>query len=104
MDQHAKATAFRRMHLEPPLLVLPNAWDVGSAKALAAIDPERDVELVRGPVDELDHASPFPCYGSKMGIDATRKWPSEGYTRTWPPRIRTTEQAARRAAELLRRP
>ena len=36
MDQHAKAAAFRRMHLEPPLLVLPNAWDVASAKALAA--------------------------------------------------------------------
>ena len=33
MDQHAKAAAFRRMHLEPPLLVLPNAWDVASAKA-----------------------------------------------------------------------
>jgi len=37
MDQDAKATAFRRMHLEPPLLVLPNAWDVASAKALAAV-------------------------------------------------------------------
>lgn len=37
MDQHAKAAAFRRMHLEPPLLVLPNAWDVASAKALAAL-------------------------------------------------------------------
>ena len=37
MDQHAKAAAFRRMHLEPPLLVLPNAWDVASAKALATL-------------------------------------------------------------------
>jgi 2-methylisocitrate lyase-like PEP mutase family enzyme len=37
MDQDAKATAFRRMHLEPPLLVLPNAWDVASAKALAGV-------------------------------------------------------------------
>ena len=38
MDQHEKAQAFRRMHLEPPILVLPNAWDVASAKALAALD------------------------------------------------------------------
>src|SRR3954470_17425531 len=37
MDQHAKAEAFRRFHLEPPILVLPNAWDVASAKKLAAL-------------------------------------------------------------------
>jgi 2-methylisocitrate lyase-like PEP mutase family enzyme len=37
MDQTAKADAFRRMHLEPPILVLPNAWDVASAKQLAAL-------------------------------------------------------------------
>jgi 4-hydroxy-3-polyprenylbenzoate decarboxylase len=56
-------------------------------KALAALDPERDIELVHGPVDELDHASPLPCFGSKMGIDATRKWKEEGYTRRWPDEI-----------------
>ena len=33
-------------------------------------------------------------YGSKMGIDATRKWASEGFTRTWPTRIVTTPEAA----------
>jgi 2-methylisocitrate lyase-like PEP mutase family enzyme len=38
VDQHEKAAAFRRMHREPPILVLPNAWDVASAKALAALD------------------------------------------------------------------
>jgi 2-methylisocitrate lyase-like PEP mutase family enzyme len=37
VDQRAKADAFRRMHHEPPLLVLPNAWDVASAKRLAAL-------------------------------------------------------------------
>src|SRR5213596_246703 len=37
MDQRAKAEAFRRFHLEPPILVLPNAWDVASAKKLAAL-------------------------------------------------------------------
>jgi 2-methylisocitrate lyase-like PEP mutase family enzyme len=38
MSQREKADAFRRMHVEPPILVLPNAWDVASAKALAALD------------------------------------------------------------------
>ncbi len=56
-------------------------------KVLAAIDPERDVEMVHGPVDELDHASPLPCLGSKMGIDATRKWQEEGFARRWPDEI-----------------
>jgi len=56
-------------------------------KALTAIDPERDVEIVRGPVDELDFASRLPCYGSKMGIDATRKWKEEGFERRWPDEI-----------------
>jgi 2-methylisocitrate lyase-like PEP mutase family enzyme len=37
MDQHGQAVAFRRLHLESPLLVLPNAWDVASATALAAL-------------------------------------------------------------------
>ena len=37
MDSRAKAAAFRRFHLEPPILVLPNAWDVASAKKLAAL-------------------------------------------------------------------
>jgi 2-methylisocitrate lyase-like PEP mutase family enzyme len=37
MDQIEKANAFRRMHLEPPLLVLPNAWDVASGKAFASL-------------------------------------------------------------------
>jgi len=53
-------------------------------KALNNIDPERDIQFVMGPVDSLDHASRLPNYGSKMGIDATRKWPGEGFTRPWP--------------------
>jgi 4-hydroxy-3-polyprenylbenzoate decarboxylase len=40
-----------------------------------------------GPVDVLDHASRAFTYGSKMGIDATRKWPEEGFTRDWPKKI-----------------
>ena len=48
------------------------------------IDPRRDTVFVDGPVDALDHAAPLPRFGSKMGIDATRKWPEEGFTRPWP--------------------
>jgi 4-hydroxy-3-polyprenylbenzoate decarboxylase len=51
------------------------------------IDPERDIQFTLGPVDSLDHASRLPNYGSKMGIDATRKWNAEGFTRPWPPMI-----------------
>jgi 4-hydroxy-3-polyprenylbenzoate decarboxylase len=56
-------------------------------KALNNIDPERDIQFMMGPVDSLDHASRLPDYGSKMGVDATRKWSSEGFTRPWPDEI-----------------
>ncbi len=56
-------------------------------KALNNIDPERDIQFTLGPVDSLDHASRLPDYGSKMGIDATRKWSSEGFARPWPDEI-----------------
>ncbi len=57
-------------------------------KALCAIDPERDIQFVLGPVDTLDHAARRQDFGSKMGIDATRKWPEEGYIGRWPDEIR----------------
>ncbi len=58
------------------------------------IDPERDIQFTLGPVDSLDHSSRMPNYGSKMGIDATRKWKAEGFERPWPAMIemdRTTK-------------
>ena len=57
-------------------------------KALNHIDPERDIEFTLGPVDQLEHASRLPNFGSKMGVDATRKWASEGFTRPWPGEIK----------------
>jgi 4-hydroxy-3-polyprenylbenzoate decarboxylase len=72
-------------------------------RALNNIDPERDIEFVLGPVDSLDHASRMPNYGSKMGIDATRKWPEEGFTRPWPEVIRMTPEVKRRVDELWRK-
>ncbi len=68
------------------------AWWV----ALNNIDPERDVRFTMGPVDVLDHASRAFTYGSKMGIDATRKLPEEGFTRDWPAVIEMDEATKRR--------
>ncbi len=50
-----------------------------------SIDPARDVFFSEGPIDQLDHAVNLPCYGGKMGIDATAKLPGEmGFEREWP--------------------
>jgi 4-hydroxy-3-polyprenylbenzoate decarboxylase len=57
-------------------------WVVGNH-----IDPKRDTVFVEGPVDVLDHAAPVMGFGSKMGIDATKKWRSEGFAREWPAAI-----------------
>jgi 4-hydroxy-3-polyprenylbenzoate decarboxylase len=56
-------------------------------KVLNNIDPERDIQFTMGPVDSLDHAARLANYGSKMGIDATRKWSTEGFARPWPDEI-----------------
>lgn len=72
-------------------------------KALCAIDPERDVQFVLGPVDTLDHAARRQDYGSKMGIDATRKWATEGYTGRWPDEIRMDENTKTHVDEIWRR-
>jgi 4-hydroxy-3-polyprenylbenzoate decarboxylase len=71
-----------------------NVQDIGEVtlKVLNHIDPERDIQFTLGPVDSLDHASRLPNYGSKMGIDATRKWSSEGFNRPWPDEILMDEK------------
>ncbi len=51
------------------------------------VEPRRDLVLVDGPLDALDHAAERPHYGGKIGIDATRKDGSDGYQREWPPDI-----------------
>ena len=54
-------------------------------------DPQRDTEIVHGPVDILDHASPEMGAGSKIGFDATVKWPAEGKVRAWPKELEFDE-------------
>ena len=67
------------------------------------VDPQRDTMIVEGPLEVLDHSAPHALFGSKMGIDATRKLVSEGHPREWPhdiamtPEIKT--QVERRWAE-----
>jgi 4-hydroxy-3-polyprenylbenzoate decarboxylase len=72
-------------------------------KALNNIDPERDIQFVLGPVDSLVHASRLPNYGSKMGVDATRKWPQEGFARPWPDVITMTPEVKKRVDELWKK-
>ncbi len=71
-----------------------NVQDIGDVvlKVFNNIDPERDIQFTLGPVDSLDHASRLANFGSKMGIDATRKWPTEGFTRPWPDEILMDEK------------
>ncbi|HYK81791.1 MAG TPA: menaquinone biosynthesis decarboxylase [Gemmatimonadales bacterium] len=72
------------------------AWWV----TLNHIDPERDVRFSMGPIDVLDHASRAFTFGSKLGIDATRKWKEEGFTRAWPNRI-VMDDATKRRVDAL---
>jgi 4-hydroxy-3-polyprenylbenzoate decarboxylase len=75
------------------VLVIVDGWvDVRNPQeawwvALNNIDPERDARFTMGPVDVLDHSSRAFTYGSKMGLDATKKLPEEGFSRNWPPLI-----------------
>jgi 4-hydroxy-3-polyprenylbenzoate decarboxylase len=55
------------------------------------MDPARDITLVEGtPIDYLDFASPESGLGSKIGLDATNKWPPET-KREWGRKIRMSE-------------
>ena len=68
--------------------------------ALNNIDPERDIVFTYGPADDLDHAARGPAFGSKMGIDGTRKWSEEGVTRPWPEVIRMDDAVRARVDAL----
>ncbi len=60
-------------------------------KLLSNADPNRDVIFSEGPLDALDHSAPYPNFGGKMGIDATRKTREEGMGREWPEEIEMSE-------------
>lgn len=85
------------MSLAKVIVVVDDVVDVQNVQeawwyALGNIDPERDVKFTKGPVDDLDHSSQYASFGSKMGIDGTRKLPEEGFTRRWPDLIEMDEE------------
>jgi len=66
-------------------------WRLGNNTDFA-----RDTLIWEGPVDALDHSGPRPHVGGKIGLDATRKWPSEGHSREWPPDIIMSDEVKAR--------
>ena len=69
----------------------------------ANTDPQRDAIFSKGPADVLDHATSQMAVGSKMGIDATRKLPGEGFSRPWPPLIKMEGTVKKKIEALLGR-
>ncbi|MGE5372602.1 MAG: menaquinone biosynthesis decarboxylase [Solirubrobacterales bacterium] len=61
-------------------------------KVFNNVDPKRDLLVVEGPLDVLDHSAPLPLIGAKLGIDATIKWVSEGHNREWPKDIKMSDE------------
>jgi len=60
------------------------------------MDPARDITLIENtPIDYLDFASPESGLGSKIGLDATNKWPPET-KREWGAKIRMDDAVVRR--------
>jgi 4-hydroxy-3-polyprenylbenzoate decarboxylase len=79
------------------IVVLDEECDVHNTSEVlfrlcANTDPQRDTTFIKNPSDSLDHAPDRPNVGSHMGIDATRKLPSEGYRRGWPELVRMDEK------------
>jgi len=64
-------------------------------------DPEHDLELVHGPVDQLSISNPVPNFGAKIGIDATKKTAADGFPRPWPEEIRMDPEVVRRVNDLI---
>jgi len=78
-----------QMALTKIIVVVDDHVDVHDQDAVlfqlcSNVDPRRDLVIVDGPLDILDHAAPFCGVGSKLGIDATRKIAGEGVVREWP--------------------
>jgi 4-hydroxy-3-polyprenylbenzoate decarboxylase len=67
----------------------------------ANTDPQRDSIFTKGPADVLDHATSEMAIGSKLGIDATKKLPGEGFKRPWPPLIRMDETVRKKIDALF---
>src|SRR5580700_3104409 len=92
------------MMLTRALVIVDADIDVANPREVAwyvlnNLAPERDVVTMPGPVDDLDHGSYSVAYGTKIGIDATRKDKSEGYSREWPPEMIADDTTRRLVSE-----
>ena len=67
----------------------------------ANTDPQRDTIFTKGPADVLDHATSEIAIGSKLGFDATKKLPGEGFKRSWPPLIKMDENVKAKVEKLF---
>ena len=78
-----------------------NLRDSGTVvwKLLNNVDPKRDLVISEGPLDALDHSAPYPNFGGKMGIDATRKTREEGMGRDWPDEIVMSQEIREKVAK-----
>ena len=80
-------------------LEVPRARD--DFRLCANTDPQRDSLFTKGPSDVLDHATSEIASGSKLGIDATKKLPGEGFKRPWPPLIKMDESVKAKVGKLF---
>ena len=83
------------------IIVVDNDVDVHNTSEVlfrlcANTDPQRDSIFTKGPSDVLDHATSEIASGSKLGIDATKKIPGEGFKRPWPPLIKMNDDVRRK--------
>ena len=111
--QHAKKVmhliwGFGQLMFEKMILVFDHDVNIHDPQEVAwraynNVDPKRDMIFTEGPLDELDIAASQDLYGSKVGVDCTRKWPEEGMRRPWPDDIvmsrEIKEQVTRRWQE-----
>lgn len=80
-----------------------NVHDISevSWKVFNHTDPSRDCIIQKGVLDILDHSCDIQGFGGKMGIDATRKLKSEGFTREWPDEIVMDEDVKIRVDKII---
>jgi 4-hydroxy-3-polyprenylbenzoate decarboxylase len=70
-------------------------------RVCANTDPQRDTMFTKNPSDALDHGPTVPCLGTHMGIDATRKLATEGYTRPWPEMLKMDAAVEERVGAMM---
>lgn len=77
------------------------APSVGRPKNSANTALQRDSLFTKGTAAVLDRATSEIASGTKLGLDATKKLPGEGFKRSWPPLIRMDENTRKKVDGLL---